>query len=312
MNPSPEPLPHPDTGAASTELREVPIRPASTVVMVRASCDEPSGSDAADATPSEAEAVTAASSRFEVFMVRRNPRSEFVGGAFVFPGGAVDPADSEVDHLVCDLDDATASRLLGLRHGGLAWLVAAARELFEEAGILLAVDGSGAPIDPEADPAFAARMTRCRAKLNARETTFRSILESLGVRLALADLHFFSHWVTPPGQPRRYDTRFFLCRKPPAQDPAHEGEEATDSVWISPQAAMAAAARGTMTIIFPTLKNLERLASFDSIDELLQWARDTRPEVTRPRVSLKEGSLRILLPGEEGYEEAGVWRERGT
>ncbi len=305
MNPSPEPLLRTDTEGASTEPREVPIRPASTVVMVRPTSDAPSGSDAPDAAPSEAGAGASASSSFEVFMVRRNPRSEFVGGAFVFPGGAVDPADSEVEHLVSDLDDAAASQMLGLSQGGLAWLVAAARELFEEAGILLAVDDSGTPIDPEADPAFAARMTRCRAELNARGTTFPSILESLGVKLALRDLHFFSHWVTPPGQPRRYDTRFFVCRKPPAQDPAHEGEEATDSVWISPEAAIAAAARGAMTIIFPTLKNLERLASFDSIDDLLRWARDARPEATRPRVSLKDGTLRILLPGEEGYEDAG-------
>lgn len=237
-------------------------------------------------------------------MVRRNPRSEFVGGAFVFPGGALDESDAHLDRFVFEFDDSAASRLLGLDSGGLAWFAAATRELFEEAGILLAVDPSGNPVAPESDEDLARRIAEGRRSLNSKEARFSEVLESLGLLLDFRDLHFFSHWITPPGQPRRYDTRFFLCRMPAAQAPVHEGEETTESAWVSPKAAIEAAAAGKMTIIFPTLKNLERLASFSGVEELLAWAREQTPEVVRPRVRFEDGAVRILIPGDEGYDEA--------
>jgi 8-oxo-dGTP pyrophosphatase MutT (NUDIX family) len=237
-------------------------------------------------------------------MVQRNPRSEFVGGAFVFPGGAVDPSDADLARFVFEVGDEEASTRLGVDSGGLAWLAAAARELYEEAGVLLAVDQSGVPIDPEIDQDLAEDLAEKRARLNAKETTFSEILDSLGLLLDVRGLHFFSHWVTPPGQPRRYDTRFFLCRIPSTQRAVHEGKETTESVWISPGAALEAASKGEMTIIFPTLKNLERLASFGSVEELLGWASEYTPQVVRPRVKFEDGSIRILIPGDEGYEEA--------
>lgn len=270
---------------------DVPIKPASTVVMVR----DPGAADGP---------YTDDSAAFEVFMVRRNPRSEFVGGAFVFPGGALEDADADLVRFVYELGDEEASRLMGLDSGGLALFAAAARELFEEAGVVPAVDPAGVPIDPASDRDLARRLEEGRRRLNSKETTFGEILESLGLLLDLRGLHFFSHWITPPGQPRRFDTHFFLCKMPPSQEPAHEGEETTDSVWISPRAALEAASQGKMTIIFPTLKNLERLASFGGVDEVLAWARDHTPEVVKPRVGYEGGSVRILVPGDEGYEKA--------
>ncbi len=237
-------------------------------------------------------------------MVRRNPRSEFVGGAFVFPGGAVDASDADLARFVYDLDDTEASGLLGLESGGLAWLTAAARELFEEAGMLLAVEPSGKPIDPGSDRALAEQLIEGRRRLNSKSSTLAEILDELGLYLDVRRLHFFAHWITPPGQPRRYDTRFFLCEMPSGQDPVHEGEETTDSLWISPTSALRAASEGKMTIIFPTLKNLERLASFETIEELIAWAKDHRPETVRPRVKIDAGAVSILIPGDEGYEDA--------
>jgi len=279
----------------SDPSNSVPIRPASTVVMLRKARVPPS--------PGPLE-TDARDEPFEVFMVRRSFRSEFVGGAYVFPGGAVDSSDSDLSAFFLGLSDEDASARLALDHGGLRWYAAAARELFEEAGVLLAAHANSAPIDPSSDPGLASQLVEWRRRLNAKEATFADVLEALGVFLDINQLHFFSHWVTPPGQPRRYDTRFFLCEMPAAQKPLHDGVETTDSLWITPRDALQAATEGRMTIIFPTLKNLELLASRGGIKQTIAWAKQHTPRVVKPRVAMEEGFVRILIPGDPGYEDA--------
>lgn len=131
-------------------------------------------------------------------MVRRNLNSDFVGGAYVFPGGAVDPSDGS-EARARGLDDAGASATLGVASGGRSYYVAALRELFEEAGLLIALDDAGAPMGE--DPARAASLSAGRRALNAREATFPGVLADAGVWLDLAGLAYLSHWVTPEGPP---------------------------------------------------------------------------------------------------------------
>jgi glyoxylase-like metal-dependent hydrolase (beta-lactamase superfamily II)/8-oxo-dGTP pyrophosphatase MutT (NUDIX family) len=212
----------------------------------------------------------------EVFMVRRHLDSEFVGGAYVFPGGAVDPADStELARLCEGLDDATASAILGVESGGLRFYVAAVREVFEEAGVLLAYDRTGGWVEAW-DPNDIVRYGVHRRKLNNRETTMTEICRSEGVRLAVDRLAFWSHWVTPPGPPRRFDTRFFLAAMPALQDPLHDSTETVASMWVRPVEALERAERGEVQIILPTARNLESLLEHQTVADALMAAQGSR------------------------------------
>ena len=162
-------------------------RPAATVTLVRES-----------------------SHGFEVLMMQRNFQSVFVPGAYVFPGGAVDARDSSDDiaALCTGLTDAEASRKLGVASGGLAYWVAAIRESFEEAGILLACDDKGEIVTlDDSDSARAARFHAYRSRVEHGEHPFSDMLQDEGLRLPLQQIAYFSHWITPVGPPRRYDTR---------------------------------------------------------------------------------------------------------
>ncbi len=234
-------------------------------------------------------------------MVRRNLNSDFVGGAYVFPGGAVDPCDGS-EARARGLDDAGASATLGVASGGRSYYVAALRELFEEAGLLIALDDAGAPMDE--DPARAASLSAGRRALNAREATFPGVLADAGVWLDLAGLAYLSHWVTPEGPPRRFDTRFFVVAAPAHQLAAHDEGETVAAVWIRPGDALAAHARGDFEMIFPTIRTLEAVADFTSAAQVIDFAR-SQTAVTRvqPRIVERDGSFAILLPGDPGYED---------
>ena len=168
-------------------------------------------------------------------MVRRNLRSDFVGGAYVFPGGAVDPLDggAEAEALCAGRSDAEASTLLGFESGGLAYWVAVVRETFEEAGLLLA-RRQGARRCWRATP----RKRRASPPTRRRSTTgtrrFLDLCRDERLRLSVGDIHYFAHWITPRGAPRRYDTRFFVAAAPPGQIAAHDAGETIADVWITP------------------------------------------------------------------------------
>src|SRR5687768_15737990 len=179
----------------------------------------------------------------EVFMVQRHLNSDFVGGAYVFPGGAVDQEDAgDLDELCWGADPARADHLMGCEHG-LKFYVAAVRELFEEAGVLLAYDRDGQWIESW-DPADIARFAEHRRRLNDRQASMTEVARAEGLRMAVDRLVLFSHWVTPPGPPRRFDTRFFLAAMPGLQDPLHDENETVDSMWVRPADALERAGRG--------------------------------------------------------------------
>ncbi|MEX2660133.1 MAG: NUDIX domain-containing protein [Acidimicrobiales bacterium] len=246
--------------------------------------------------------------RLEVFMLRRNLRSDFVGGAYVFPGGAVDPEDRHADlEPICEgRTDAEASMVLALDppEGGLAFWVAAIRESFEEAGVLLAYDGGGEVVDLR-DPSVAERFVRHRRAVDGGERRLSDVCAEEDLRLAVDGIHYFSHWITPVGPPRRYDTRFFVAAAPVGQVPLHDDRETIANCWIAPSDALARHEAGEFDLILPTIRNLDAIARFATAAEVLAAAAalDQVPAVL-PRIIGDGRGIRIVLPGDEGYDEA--------
>jgi 8-oxo-dGTP pyrophosphatase MutT (NUDIX family) len=171
----------------------------------------------------------------EILLVRRTPKARFMGGVWVFPGGAVDAEEGDGDG---------------------AHRAAAVRELQEEASIELA-DG--------------------------------------------AELVKFSRWITPKAVTIRFDTHFFLASLPDGQEPKVDGEECVDLGWFTPKAALDAHTAEEIALVFPTIKHLEQIGDFDSVDALLDYARGRQVEPVEPRVVLEGEVARILLPGDPGY-----------
>jgi 8-oxo-dGTP pyrophosphatase MutT (NUDIX family) len=245
----------------------------------------------------------------EVLMVRRNLRSDFVGGAYVFPGGAVDPHDggAAAEALCAGRTDAEASALLGFGAGGLAYWVAVVRETFEEAGLLLA-ERPGGPALLAGEPGEDARLAERRAAVNNGSLRFLDLCRDEALRLRVGDIHYFAHWITPRGAPRRYDTRFFVAAAPPGQVAAHSAGETIDEVWITPSEALARHRAGEIEIIFPTIRNLQAIGRFTSSGELLAAAAAASSAVPaiEPRVVADGNGMRIVLPGDPGYEQTPV------
>jgi 8-oxo-dGTP pyrophosphatase MutT (NUDIX family) len=243
---------------------------------------------------------------FEVFMLRRNLEAAFMGGAYVFPGGAVDPDDRAPELLArCNgRDDAGASAALGLPAGGLGFWVAAVREAFEEAGVLLARSAdTGLPVDLD-DGARAARLERARRAVGGGDCAFLDVVRDEDVLLDVGALHLFSHWITPAVSPRRFDTWFFVAAAPEGHAYLHDDGETVASVWIRPADALDRAERGELELIFPTVRNLEQLARFRTAQDLLEAASGAAADGAGPvRMVGDAGGRRILLPIDPGFGE---------
>ncbi len=255
-------------------------RPAATIILLRD----------ADAGP-------------EVFMLQRTPGAAFLPGAYVFPGGAIDATDSDAQaaRRVVGLTDEHASAKLGIASGGLAFWIAAARECFEEAGILLAVESSGAPVTPQRVEA----LERWRVPLNAGERAFAELLETEDLFVPAGEVVYFSHWITAAGRPRRFNTRFFVARAPQGQSGAHDESETVHSVWVNPGQALEQQERGEIEIIFPTRSSLADLARFTTSQAAVEHARGLGDiEVNAACWALDhEGSRRLFRRSDPPYFE---------
>ena len=252
-------------------------RPAATVVMVR---DGASG--------------------LEVFMVRRHGLSDVLGGAYVFPGGKVDPADAELQphhHLDQDPDMLRASlgepELDALQ--ATALYVAAVREAFEECGVLFAHNPAApAALDVPEITAL------CRAG-----QSFNDAVAARGLRLDTQALAPWSRWITPVKSPimtKRFDTRFFLAFAPAGQTAQHDDHEATASVWTTPQAALARYQAEEIELAPPQIMGLLHLSLFTSAHAALEDARTRRPPVIRPEViDVGNGERLLCYPGDEHH-----------
>jgi 8-oxo-dGTP pyrophosphatase MutT (NUDIX family) len=271
---------------APVRADSIPIRPAATVMLVR---DGDGG--------------------LEVFMMQRTMSAAFARGAYVFPGGKVDDADhAEVFEPICDgLDDAEASARLGLDHGGLAWLVASIREMFEEAGLLLARrDGDDDVVDLD-EPDIAARYNAARHEVHGGELSFSQFCADEGLLLLVDRLQFVDHWVTPMGEKRRFDTRFLIAAAPPAQHPLHDDKETIASLWVRPADALQQWRDGELQMLPPTLANLEFLARFDTAEAAVVAAEESGvPPTVLPKMIVgDDGRITgILRPGQPGYDDA--------
>jgi 8-oxo-dGTP pyrophosphatase MutT (NUDIX family) len=248
-------------------------RPASTVIVMR---------DAGDGRP-------------ETFMVRRDPRSRFAADAFVFPGGTV----QEEDRLpggqppCSGLTRSDAHRRLTERGGdppaesgeSLALHLAAVRELFEEAGILLASHvqgGAGAILSPETCDLLAG----LRPDIQQGRRSLADVVADLGLELVPEELIYFSHWITPESSPRRFDTRFFMIEDRPGQTASHCGVETVDGVWIAPADALHRFEAGEITLVSVTVDHLRVLDAYRSTADLLTFARSKPIRSVRARRSL--------------------------
>jgi glyoxylase-like metal-dependent hydrolase (beta-lactamase superfamily II)/8-oxo-dGTP pyrophosphatase MutT (NUDIX family) len=215
----------------------------------------------------------------EAFLLQRTKSAAFLAGAHVFPGGALDKADQDARVLrrVHGLSEDEANARLGIAAGGLGYWVAAVRECFEEAGILLAQSEDGRALDA----ARAAQLAQYRGLLHAGKLAFAEFLERERLLLRAHDLAYFGHWITAPGRARRFDTRFFLALAPEGQHGAHDGTELIASTWLRPLEAIEREARGEMELVFATKNTLADLARFARARDALEHAREAEVETNR-------------------------------
>lgn len=229
----------------------VPIRPAATIALLR---DTRAG--------------------LEVFLLRRHAKQVFAASNYVYPGGRVDAADHEgrlQKHYTAGAR-ARAEAVLGMRDA-LDYWVSAARECFEEAGVLVGCE-VGKPLCGEA-------LAAARDELNAGTLDWNALVEHMDLRFDPDLLHYFAFWTTPPGQPRRFSTRFFAARMPDRQQAIPDGSETTHGVWMRPADALQRFQAGEIKLMRPTLATLRQLAAYaDTADALADM--DTREVVSCP------------------------------
>lgn len=230
-------------------MTPVEPRPAATIVLLR---------DGADG--------------LELLLMKRNRSAGFVPGAFVFPGGRVDAADAsdEMLELIDGIDADEAAHRLELDDAdppAIAYYLAALREAFEETGILVGIRSDGAPPATAADDTT---VDRIRDELMTDSISFARAVDQLGCRIAGDDIEYIAHWITPRPEPRRYDTRFFAAHVPSDATPIVDPREMTDALWIRPGEALRRCDEGSLPMVFPTIKTIEQLTSFETADQALE------------------------------------------
>ena len=265
----------------------VPVRPAATVMLVR---DGRSG--------------------LEVFMLQRVSSAAFARNAYVFPGGRVDDTDHGPEfEPICDEDDRNASQRLGLETGGLAWLVGTIRESFEEAGVLLARRADANHPIPLDRPDVQQRFLAARTGVHDGTLALGELCTAEQLRLLTDRIHFVDHWVTPIGESRRFDTRFFLTRAPEGQEPLHDDTETVASTWVRPEEAVAKAKSREWRLLPPTVAALRNLAEHADAESAIGWASGLPvPAPMLPRLVVTDDNrfAGILRPDQEGYADAPI------
>ncbi len=256
-----------DRGHIGADEQPAEPRAAATIVLARG------GPDAA--------------AEFEVLLLKRPLSSRFAAGAYVFPGGTIDPDDG---------DEQLAARLP--RTGPDAEpeaVLAALRELFEETGLLLTRE------HPDT-----AELASIRRELLEGGRSFGTSLEQHDLSFASLDVCYFARWVTPARFARRYDTRFFLTALPSERTgfEPHLTEEIADYTWLSPARAVELFRAGRLPMLFPTRVTLQALAEFGSVEEMFEVFGARRIEKLTPRLLIRGDTVRPVLPGEPDYDEA--------
>ena len=254
----------------NTQTVTTPPRAAATVVMLRDTAQE-----------------------LQVLLIKRHDKSDVLGGAHVFPGGKVDPGDPQLIHAQAldQTPDALHRRLnepdLSATEAA-AIFVAAARETFEESGILLAHGAS------------AAQTLTARVMLRAGHD-FASVLASTGLRLATSALLPWSRWITPqvPSVMRkRFDTRFFVAAMPAQQTAMHDEHEATASVWLTPRTALSRYWANDIELAPPQIMSMVQLARHPNVQSVLDAAGAQSPPTIAPEPHDQDGVRIMCYPGD--------------
>ena len=244
---------------------DTPIRPAATILLVR---DEP---------------------EFEVLMVKRHHQIDFASGALVFPGGKTDPGDH---------DPAWAELCVGwaeIDAGQRPLRVAAIREAFEEAGILIARHPSGEVFHGDK------RAVSARIAVSKGERSLMDLVNELGLWLDIGALTVFAHWITPSLMPKRFDTWFYVVRANSDQLAVCDGWETVDAEWIAPCEALRLAEAGQRKVIFPTRMNLQLLAESESGEDAVRRAGLRTLVTVQPKLEQREGGPVLVIPEAAGY-----------
>ncbi|MBU01365.1 MAG: hypothetical protein CME14_08915 [Gemmatimonadetes bacterium] len=256
----------------------VPAKPAATIALLR---DSPS--------------------QMEVLLLKRDRNASFVPGAYVFPGGRVDPADwtkqilASVDGLATETA-ATRLGLVGTSPPAIAYYIAALREAFEETGILVGV-GPNAQAPPTA--AENVEVEVLRNGLMEGSVSFNQALENLSCRIDGSSIEYLAHWITPEREPRRFDTRFFAARVQANAEPIFDSREMTEALWLSPKEALSRNQGGTLPMIFPTIDTLQRLADYTTVGDALRGIGGASIPTLMPKLVLTEQGIRLQVGEEE-------------
>lgn len=254
----------------SSEPASKPIRDAATIVLLR----EGSGG-------------------LETFMLCRHQRSGFLGGAHVFPGGKVDVRD--MDRTWLDRTDRSPDELaarLGETNSelGLGLLVAAVRETFEEAGVLMASVRAG--VDLQA----------ARAEL-LRGASFIDLAHAMDLEIEASRLTPYARWITPKMESSRFDTRFFIAVVPESQHASHDGSETTSAAWLAPDEALAQMGEGRIKLAPPTVRTLQWLRAFGDAASVIADASSRKPPLVRPEIVTGRAGWFLALPGDPEHPE---------
>ncbi len=236
----------------------------------------------------------------EVLLLQRTWDAVFMPGYFVFPGGSVNEDEAHGRDHVAGRKDTDISQIMSLDEGGADYMLAAVRECFEESGILLAETAAGEPVTVE-HPIHQQRQALLR-----NDVSLADLCHQYGLTIPLDQLAYLSHWITPPGPPRRFDVRFFVAAAPQGQIAGHDGEETIDHTWITPAQALAEHRAGQRLLGMPTIRTLRVLSDFDSTEALMRYAHANPPEPfpTDPWPAIKRGEPVMLEPNAPAYDEA--------
>jgi len=249
----------------------------------------------------------------EVLMMRRGAGLAFMAGMWVFPGGRIDTADASAAARARVSPEALASCCGQLRSlqgerladaDAIALHVAACRETFEEAGVLLARDRAGRPCPPDR----VAELQPLRCEIERDASRFTALLELEDLYVDIGPLVYWSHWITPSIEPKRYDTRFFAIPVPPEQSVSADLSELTGHAWVKPALAHAAIERGEIRVVAPTLLTLEDLAEsharHGTLEAMLAAERGRATPPVMPRIEVLAEQVRVVMPWHPGYATA--------
>jgi len=242
----------------------------------------------------------------EVFLLKRHEKSSFMGGNFVYPGGKVDREDGSIE--LCSYSRGITfqdthrvfGKMLSPEESFAHW-IAGIRELFEEAGILLAYDHKGNPFKYK-DQEEKLRFIDYRDQLQKGNTTICRIAKESNILLALDQLHYYAHWITPEAPSERFDTRFFLAPHPEGQEASYDQKETIEGIWLSPKRAFEENLNRKIALSPPTLKTLEDLSPFKTIDDVFTSLKKNVTCPILPILTKISGEPTLLFPWDHEYE----------